>query len=70
MMSRHFLLRSELSEAIAKRHSYAKNQLSVPCSFFNHFVTYIHVYVMVQSVNRPRFCHILSQTFGSAKIYP
>ena len=35
MMSRHFRLRSELSGAIAKRLPHAKNQLSVPGSFFN-----------------------------------
>ena len=39
MMSRHFRLSSELSGAIAKRPLHAKNQLSVPGSFFNQFVT-------------------------------
>ena len=39
MMSRHFALKSELSGAIAQRLSHAKNQLSVPGSFFNQFVT-------------------------------
>ena len=42
MMSRHFRLSSELSGAIAKRLPHAKNQLSVPCSFFNQFVTDIN----------------------------
>ena len=44
MMSRHFGLRSELSGAIAKRLPHAKNQLSVPFSFFNQFVTDIYIY--------------------------
>ena len=35
MMSRHFALSSELTGTIAKRLSHAKNQLSVPGSFFN-----------------------------------
>ena len=39
MMSRHFRLRSELSGAIARRPSHAKNQLSVHGSFF---VVYIY----------------------------
>ena len=39
MMSRHFGLNSELTGAIAKRLPHAKNQLSVPGSFFNQFVT-------------------------------
>ena len=43
MMSRHFRLRSELSGAIAKRLSHAKNQLSPPDSFFNQFVTDIYI---------------------------
>ena len=50
MMSRHFALSSELSGAIAK------NQLSVPGSFFNHFVTdiytiyiYIYIYIYTQT---------------------
>ena len=41
-MSRHFALTSELTGAIAKRLPHAKNQLSVPGSFFNQFVTYIY----------------------------
>ena len=46
MVSRHFGLRSESSGAIAKRLPHAKNQLSVPGSFFNQFVTdiYTHIY--------------------------
>ena len=39
MMSLHFRLNSKLSGAIAKRPPHAKNQLSVPSSFFNQFVT-------------------------------
>ena len=42
MMSRHFRLRSELSGAIAKKLPHAKNQPSVPSSFFNQFVTDIY----------------------------
>ena len=44
MMSRHFGLSSELIGAIAKRLPHGKNQLSVPCSLFNQFITdtYIH----------------------------
>ena len=45
MMSRHFALSSELTGAIAKRLPHAKNQLSVPGSFFNHFVTDIYIYI-------------------------
>ena len=41
-MSRHFRLKSELSGAIAKRHPHAKNQFSVPGSFFNQrYILYI-----------------------------
>ena len=43
MMSRHFRLSSELSGAIAKRLPHAKNQRSGPGSFFNQFVTDIHI---------------------------
>ena len=50
MMSRNFRLRSELSGAIAKRLSHAKNQLSPPGSFFNQFVTYIYIYIYVYTV--------------------
>ena len=42
MMSRHFRLRSELTGAMVKRLSHAKNQLSGPDSFFNQFVTDIY----------------------------
>ena len=45
MMSRHFRLSSELTGAIAKRLSHAKNQLSTPGSFFNQFVTDIYIYI-------------------------
>ena len=45
MMSRHFALSSELSGAIAKRLPHAKNQLSVPGSFFNQFVTDMYIYI-------------------------
>ena len=51
MMSRHFRLRSELSGAIAKRPPHAKNQHSVPGSFFNQFVTYIRIYIYKQTNN-------------------
>ena len=47
MMSRHFALSSELTGAIAKRLPHAKNQLSVPGSFFNQFVTEIYIYVYI-----------------------
>ena len=39
MMGGHFGPRLELSGAIAKRLPHAKNQLSVPGSCFNQFVT-------------------------------
>ena len=47
MMCQHFALSSELSGAIAKRLPHANNQLSVPGSFFNQFVTeiYIRIYI-------------------------
>ena len=48
-MSRHFRLSSELGGAIAKRLPHAKNQLSVPGSFFNQFVTDIYIYVYIYS---------------------
>ena len=41
-MSRHFHLSSELNRAIAKRLPPAKNQLSMPGSFFNQFVTDVY----------------------------
>ena len=37
MMCLHFHLRSELSGALAKRLTHAKNQHSVPYNFFNQF---------------------------------
>ena len=43
MMSRHFVLSSELTGAIPKKLPHAKNQLSVPGSFFNQFVTDIDI---------------------------
>ena len=43
MISQHFRLMSELSGVISKRLPYAKNQLSVPGSFFNQFVTDIYI---------------------------
>ena len=46
MMNRHFCLRSELTGAIAKRLPHAKNQHSVPGSFFNQFVTDIYIYTV------------------------
>ena len=49
MMSRHFALSSELSGAIAKRLPHAKNQPSVPGSFFNQFVTDIYIYIYTQT---------------------
>ena len=44
MMSRHFRLSSELTGAIVKKIPHAKNQVSVPGSFFNQFVTDIYIY--------------------------
>ena len=43
MMSRYFGLSSELTGAISKRLPHAKNQLSVPGSFFNQFGTDIYI---------------------------
>ena len=43
MMSGHFGLSSELTGAIAKRLPHAKNQLSMPSSFFNQFDIYIYI---------------------------
>ena len=45
MMSGHFDLNSELTRAIAKKLPHAKNQLSMPGSFFNQFVTDIYIYI-------------------------
>ena len=50
MMSRHFHLSSELPGAIAKRLPHAKNQPSVPGSFFNQFVTDIYIYIYKQTI--------------------
>ena len=47
MISQHFRLNSELSGAIAKKLPHAKNQLSVPGSFFNQFVTDIYIYIRI-----------------------
>ena len=55
MMSRHFRLNSELSGAIAKRLPPAKNQLSVPGSFFNQFVTDIYIYIYIHIYIQARF---------------
>ena len=43
MISRHFRLSSEVSGAITKRLTHAKNLLSVDGSFFNQFVTEINI---------------------------
>ena len=53
MMNRHFNLSSELSGAISKRPTHAKNQLSMTGSFFNQFVTYI--YIQSTPLNRATF---------------
>ena len=50
MMSRYFALRSELTGAIAKRLPHAKNQPSVPGSFFNQFITDIYIYIQRASL--------------------
>ena len=50
MMSRYFRLNSELTGAIAKRPPHAKNQLSVPGSFFNQFVTDIYMACISQFI--------------------
>ena len=52
MMSRHFCLNSELNGAIAKRPPHAKNQLYVPDSFFNQFVTDIYTYILYVYIYR------------------
>ena len=56
MMSRHFRLSSKHSAAIAKRLPHAKDQLSVPGSFFNQFVTYIYLKPALCEV----FCCVIS----------
>ena len=47
MMSRHFHVCSEPSGAITERLPHAKNQLSMPGSFFNRFVTDIYIYIYI-----------------------
>ena len=47
MMSRHFALSSELTGAIAKSPTHAKNQPSALGSFFNQFVTDIYIYIYI-----------------------
>ena len=44
-MNGNFRLRSELSGTIAKRLKHDKNQLSVPGSLFNRYVTDIYKYI-------------------------
>ena len=60
MMSRHFLLSSELPGAIAKRLPHAKNQLSGPDNFFNQFVTdiyiYIYIYIYILTIKTRLMC--------------
>ena len=66
MMSRHFVLSSELSGAIAKRLPHAKNQLSWPDSFFNQFVTdiYIYIYSRLRLIGSHRSEDILARLSG------
>ena len=54
MMSPHFRLSSELTGAIAKRLAHAKNQLSVPDSFFKQFVTEIYTYTYIHKMSASR----------------
>ena len=52
MMRLHFHLSSEFSGAIAKRLPHAKNQHSVPISFFNQFgkdIVYIYIIASLPS---------------------
>ena len=49
MLSRHFVLNSELTGAIAKILPHAKNQPPAPGSFFNQFVTDIYIYIYIQA---------------------
>ena len=51
MLSRHFALNSELTGAIAKRLSHAKNLLSMTGSIFNQFVADIYIYTYTH-INR------------------
>ena len=62
-MSRHFRLSSELTGAIAKRLPHAKNQLSVPGSFFNQFVTDIYIYIH-KHTNNNRVLIVRIKTLG------
>ena len=57
MMSRHFGLSAELSGAIAKRLPHAKNQLSMPASFFNQFVTYIYIFIYIYTLPGQKYLH-------------
>ena len=59
MMSRHFRLRSELTGVIAKRLPHAKNQPSVPGSFFNQFVADINIYKRASLVCAARLADTL-----------
>ena len=62
-MSSHFRLRSELSGIIAKRLPHAKNQLSVPCSFFNQFIKDIYIYLHTDiHINRVLIVRIYIQS--------
>ena len=47
MMSQYFALNSEPTGAIAKILQHAKNQLSVPGSFFNQLVTDV-IYTLIE----------------------
>ena len=51
MMSPHFALSSELTGAIAKILTHAKNQLSSPGSFINQFVTDIYISLLLNLDN-------------------
>ena len=69
MMSRHFLLSSELSGAIARRSPHAKNQLSAPGSFFNQFVTDIYIYIYIHTSVYSIHIHINRVLLNSKDIY-
>ena len=64
MISRHFLLSSELTGDIAKRLPHAKNQLSAPGSFFNNFVKDIYIYTKRTKV----FQHLILFHINNAKM--
>ena len=68
MMSLHFLLTSELSGAIAKRLPHAKNQLSVPGSFFNQFVTDIYIYIYIPALSNRRPAALLCAAHVASKM--